>query len=59
MFLLPAAEGVLQDGSSDEQPIHLGGVQEADFRKLLKAMKLPPSTSGEFYILYEHTLTVV
>jgi hypothetical protein len=41
MFLLPAPEGMPYDGSSDEQPLILQGVRKLDFRRLLRAMKVP------------------
>jgi hypothetical protein len=41
MFLLPAPEGMPYDGSSDEQPLILQGVHKLDFRRLLRAMKIP------------------
>jgi hypothetical protein len=45
MFLLPAPEGSLSDGSSDEQPLVLEGVRKAAFRRLLEAMMFPASMS--------------
>jgi hypothetical protein len=41
MFLLPAPEDMPYDGSSDEQPLILQGVRKLDFRRLLRAMKVP------------------
>jgi hypothetical protein len=50
MFLLPTPEDIPCDGSSDEQPLVLEGVREADFRMLVKAMKFPPSRSDSYSI---------
>ena len=38
MFLLPVPDGTLPDGSSDEKPLVLHGIEETDFRLLLKVM---------------------
>jgi hypothetical protein len=46
MFLLPPADDVSCDGSSDEQPLFLHGVRKAAFRRLLMAME-PSKFPGE------------
>jgi hypothetical protein len=38
MFELPVATDTVPDGLSDEQPLQLEGVSEADFRQLLRLM---------------------
>ena len=38
MFQLPVAEGIAPDGSSNERPLLLEGVNKEDFRQLLKVM---------------------
>ena len=38
MFQLPVGNGVVADGSSDEQPLRLEGVKKEDFRQLLRIM---------------------
>ena len=38
MFQLPVATGSVADGSSNEQPLRLEGVNKGDFRQLLKIM---------------------
>jgi hypothetical protein len=45
MFLLPLTDDLVPDGSSDEQPLRLEAIRQADFQRLLKAMKFPPSPS--------------
>lgn len=38
MFLSPVSDGTPPDGSSDEKPLILEGIEETDFRLLLKVM---------------------
>jgi len=38
MFYLPILEGMAPDGSSDEQPLRLDGIEKKDFRLLLKVL---------------------
>jgi hypothetical protein len=38
MFQLPVAKGIAPDGSSNEQPLLLEGVNKEDFRQLLRVM---------------------
>ncbi|KAF8959948.1 hypothetical protein BDZ97DRAFT_1835731 [Flammula alnicola] len=38
MFQLPQDPNVVQDGSTDEQPIRLAGVKKEDFKRLLRIM---------------------
>jgi hypothetical protein len=38
MFELPVASDTVPDGSSDEQPLELGGVSRTDFKQLLRVM---------------------
>jgi hypothetical protein len=52
MFLLPAAEGVSCDGSSDEQPLVLERIRKDHFRLLLKAMKFPAEVASGLEIYY-------
>jgi len=38
MFQLPVSEGAEADGSSDKQPLVLGGIEKKDFVLLLRCL---------------------